>query len=212
MPPWLSRHHFPDEKFCVPSDGKNVCQGSSMLKFALLGLLAQDPKHGYDLKNALEQALGGHWEINFGQIYTTLARMERDGLVEVVEEDQDGRGKKTYQITAAGQKDLALWLEEPVEKPRQLRDEFFIKLVIGGLAGGFDPQRMVDRQRQAYLKQLRDFAELARQTEDPTIGLMVEGAILHLQADLRWLDLCDERLASGEAVGKNRNPEDSRKG
>jgi DNA-binding PadR family transcriptional regulator len=168
-----------------------------MLKFALLGLLTHDPKHGYDLKNELEQALGGHWEINFGQIYTTLARMERDGLVVMVEEDLDGRGKKTYRLTDPGRKELSDWLAEPVEKPRQLRDEFFIKLVIGRLAGPVDPLPMIDRQRQAYLQQLRELTALARQTEDATIELMVEGAILHLQADLRWLDLCDERLERG---------------
>jgi DNA-binding PadR family transcriptional regulator len=168
-----------------------------MLKFALLGLLTNDPKHGYDLKNELEQALGGHWEINFGQIYTTLARMERDGLVEVVDEDRDGRGKKTYRLTNPGRSELSAWLEEPVEKPRQLRDEFFIKLIIGRLAGESDPAGMIDRQRQAYLQQIRQLTALARRTEDQTIGLMVEGAILHLQADLRWLDLCDERLDSG---------------
>jgi DNA-binding PadR family transcriptional regulator len=169
-----------------------------MLKFALLGLLARDPKHGYDLKNELEQALGGHWEINFGQIYTTLARLERDRLVKVVAEDQDGRGKKTYQITPDGRKDLAAWLVEPVEKPRQLRDEFFIKLIVGRLAGETDPARIIDRQRQAYLNQLRDLTALAGRAGEPGIELMVEGAILHLQADLRWLDLCEERVERGE--------------
>ncbi len=180
-----------------------------MLKFALLGLLTRDPKHGYDLKNELEQALGGHWEINFGQIYTTLARLERDKLVQVVAEDQDGRGKKTYQITSEGRKDLNTWFKEPVEKPRQLRDEFFIKLVIGRLAGEPDPARIIDRQRQAYLTQLRDLTALASRAQDSSIELMVEGAILHLQADLRWLDLCDERLEQGalekprEGIGKD---------
>jgi DNA-binding PadR family transcriptional regulator len=165
-----------------------------MLKFALLGLLARDPKHGYDLKNELEQALGGHWEINFGQIYTTLGRLERDRLVQVVAEDQDGRGKKTYRITAEGRRELAAWFEEPVEKPRQLRDEFFIKMIVGRLAGESDPARIINRQRQAYLTQLRDLTALASRTGEPDIELMVEGAILHLQADLRWLDLCAERL------------------
>jgi hypothetical protein len=78
-----------------------------------------------------------------------------------------------------------------------LRDEFYIKMVIGRLAGEPDPTGMIARQRQAYLQQLREFTALARRTEDANIGLMVEGAILHLQADLRWLDLCDERLERG---------------
>jgi DNA-binding PadR family transcriptional regulator len=176
-----------------------------MLKFALLGLLARDPKHGYDLKNELEQALGGHWEINFGQIYTTLARLERDGLVEVAAEDHDGRGKKTYRITPEGRKELADWFEQPVEKPRQLRDEFFIKLIIGRLAGRTDPAGIIDRQRQAYLTQLRDLTAMASRAGDPDIELMVEGAILHLQADLRWLDLCDERVERA-AQEKPRGP------
>jgi DNA-binding PadR family transcriptional regulator len=177
-----------------------------MLKFALLGLLARDPKHGYDLKNELEQALGGHWEINFGQIYATLARMERDKLVQVVAEDRDGRGKKTYRITAEGRKDLSAWFDEPVEKPRQLRDEFFIKLVIGRLAGRPGPARIIDRQRQAYLTQLRDLTALARRAGDPTVELMAEGAILHLQADLRWLDLCDEKIERGGESVKPPSP------
>jgi DNA-binding PadR family transcriptional regulator len=168
-----------------------------MLKFALLGLLARDPKHGYDLKNELEQALGGHWEINFGQIYTTLARLERDKRIQVASEDQDGRGKKTYRITPAGRRELAAWFEEPVEKPRQMRDEFFIKLIVGKLAGETGTARIIDRQRQAYLTQLRDLTALAGHAGDPNIELMVEGAILHLQADLRWLDLCEERHERG---------------
>jgi DNA-binding PadR family transcriptional regulator len=165
-----------------------------MLKYALLGLLVRNPLHGYDLKNELEQALGGHWEINFGQIYTTLARMERDKLVEVAAEDQDGRGKKTYQITPEGRKELASWLQAPVEKPRQMRDEFFIKLIIGRLAGEHDTSQTIDRQRQAYLQQMRSLAALAKAAEDPMVSLLIEGAILHLQADLRWLDACAERM------------------
>ncbi len=175
-----------------------------MLKFALLGLLTRGPKHGYDLKNELEQALGGHWEINFGQIYTTLARLERDRLVEVIAEDQDGRGKKTYRISAEGRKDLGAWFRGPVEKPRQLRDEFFIKLIISRLAGEPDPAGIIDRQRQAYLTQLRELTAMTSRTGGPDIELMIEGAILHLQADLRWLDLCEERIErGGPALSRN---------
>jgi DNA-binding PadR family transcriptional regulator len=166
-----------------------------MLKHALLGLLARQPCHGYDLKNALEQALGGNWEINFGQIYTTLGRLERDGLVTVPAEGQDGRGKKTYTITEAGQAELETWLNQPVEKPGPLKDEFFAKLVVRYLVDPDGAAALVAAQRQAYLQRLRDLAALAAQSGDnPLVSLLVEGTILHLQADLRWLDLCDERL------------------
>lgn len=170
-----------------------------MLRHALLGLLARQPRHGYELKNALEQALGGNWEINFGQIYTTLSRLERDGLVTVVADEQDKRGKKTYTLTAPGQTELETWLNQPVEKTRRLKDEFFVKLVVRHLAGYGDTLAMIASQRQAYLQRLRDLTALADQVEDdPFVALLIEGAILHLQADLRWLDLCDERLETFE--------------
>jgi len=176
-----------------------------MLKHALLGLLARRPCHGYDLKNALEQALGGNWEINFGQIYTTLGRLERDGLVTSRVDAQDGRGKKTYTLTAQGRSELDTWLGRPVEKTDTLRDEFFVKLIVRHLAGYGDVLTLIANQRQAYLQQLRDLRTLAAEAkDDPFVSLLIEGAMLHLQADLQWLDLCDERLEEidSQAGGK----------
>ena len=172
-----------------------------MLKYALLGLLARQPSHGYDMKNAIEQALAGNWEINFGQIYTTLSRLERDGLVSASDEAEDARGKRIYAITEAGRAELESWFDQPVENPRQLRDEFIVKLIIRHLAGFGDAQKVILQQRQAYLGQLRSLTALsARQKDDPFVGLLIEGAILHLQADLRWLDVCDERLEELDKV------------
>jgi len=152
-----------------------------MLRHALLGLLARDVRHGYELKNALEQALGGSWDINFGQIYATLQRLERDGLVNAVVDAKDRRGKKTYELTEQGRKELESWFDQPVEKSRRLRYS--------------DALDMIARQRQAYLQRVRDLTRLAADApKDPFVSLLIEGAILHLQADLRWLDLCDERL------------------
>ena len=166
-----------------------------MLRHALLGLLAREGRHGYDLKQALEQALGGSWEINFGQIYSTLQRLERDGLVTAEADESDRRGKKTYELTELGRQELEGWFDQPVEKSRRLRDEFFVKLVVRHLAGHGDAVEMIARQRQAYLQRVRDLTRLAAEgPDDPFVTLLVEGAILHLQADLRWLDLCDERL------------------
>jgi len=172
-----------------------------VLKYALLGLLARQPSHGYDMKNAIEQALAGNWEINFGQIYTTLSRLERDGLVSASDEAEDARGKRIYAITEAGRAELESWFDQPVENPRQLRDEFIVKLIIRHLAGFGDAQKVILQQRQAYLGQLRSLTALsARQKDDPFVGLLIEGAILHLQADLRWLDVCDERLEELDKV------------
>ncbi|UCC63819.1 MAG: helix-turn-helix transcriptional regulator [Anaerolineae bacterium] len=170
-----------------------------MLRHALLGLLARQPRHGYDLKNALEAALGGNWEINFGQIYKNLSRLERDGLITGTADAQDARGKKTYTLTDIGRVELENWLDRPVEKTGQLKDEFFVKLVVRHLAGYGYALAMIASQRQTYLERLRDLAALATGAEDdPFVSLLIEGAILHLQADLRWLDLCDERLETLE--------------
>ncbi|MBN2386377.1 MAG: helix-turn-helix transcriptional regulator [Anaerolineales bacterium] len=171
-----------------------------MFAYTILGLLARQPHHGYDLKRAIEQALGGSREINFGQIYTTLGRLERDGLAEVQSEADDGRGKKTYRITAAGRRELEAWLDQPVVKNESFKDAFLVKLIVRHLAGYGDALAAITRQRQAYLKQLRGLTALAAEKADqPFVSLLAEGAILHLQADLRWLDLCDERLESLES-------------
>ena len=170
-----------------------------MLRYALLGLLARQPSHGYDLKNEIEHALGGNWEINFGQIYTTLNRLERDGLVSEPDGAKDARGKRIYAITSTGRAELEVWLDQPIENPPQLRDEFIVKLIIRHLAGYGDTQTAILRQRNAYLQQLRSLTALASQKEnDHFVALLIEGAILHLQANLRWLDLCDERLENLE--------------
>jgi len=170
-----------------------------MLPYALLGLLAAQPRHGYDLKNAIEGAFGGQREINFGQIYTTLSRLERDGLVEAAEEAEDGRGKKTYRITPKGRAELEAWLDQTVEKAEPYKDEFLVRLIVRHLAGYNNSLAAITRQRQAYLQQLRDLTALAAQKEDdPYVSLLIEGARLHLQADLRWLDACDERLENLE--------------
>jgi DNA-binding PadR family transcriptional regulator len=165
-----------------------------MLPNTLLGLLASRPCHGYDLKNAIEQAFGGQREINFGQIYTTLSRLERDGLV-TASEAEDGRGKKTYSITPQGRNELEAWLDQTVEKIETYKDEFLVKLIVRHLAGYGNTLAAITRQRQAYLQQLRDLTALSvRKGDEPYVSLLIEGAMLHLQANLHWLDICDERL------------------
>ena len=166
-----------------------------MLQHALLGLLARQPRHGYDLKHALEEALGGNWEINFGQIYKNLSRLESDDLVTSKLDAEDGRGKKTYALTDKGRAELETWLDRPVKEPRPLKDEFFIKLLVRHLAGYGDSLALIASQRQVYLERLRDLTALSDEAQDdPFVSLLIEGGILHLQADLRWLELCDARL------------------
>ena len=174
------------------------------MRYAFLALLGSQPRHGYELKLALDQIFDDALPpINAGQIYTTLARLERDGLVQSARVAQSSRpDKRVYELTPAGREALAAWLAEPAAGP-QLKDEFFMKLVLArlpGIDGGHDPAALIGRQRRAYLQSLRDLADLAARKEsdsNPTALLLIEGAILHLQADLKWLDLCEERLTQG---------------
>src|ERR1700676_1675466 len=96
--------------------------GNVSLKFGVMGLLAEEPLHGYEVKQRFEEMLGGTWEVNIGQVYTTLQRLERDGLVEPAGERRE-RGKHAYRLTAAGHVALDDWLEHPETEPQLLREE-----------------------------------------------------------------------------------------
>jgi DNA-binding PadR family transcriptional regulator len=169
------------------------------MRFPLLALLANGPAHGYELKSAMEQRFGAVLPpLNAGQIYTTLGRLERDGLVEDDAVAQNGRpNKRVYRLTEQGKLDLAGWVADSTPQTR-LKDDFFIKLVLARAAGIADPLELIDRQRAAYLKALRDLDDVAAQAgDDETAALLVEGAALHLEADLKWLDLCEQRMTNG---------------
>ncbi|GAA3414775.1 PadR family transcriptional regulator [Streptosporangium vulgare] len=168
------------------------------MRLTLLALLAKEPAHGYELKQALEQIFGGAYPSpNIGQIYVTLGRLEKDGLVRAVDVEQSNRpNKKVYYLTAAGREILDTWVDEPTEGPR-VRDEFFMKLVLAPMTGIADRMAMINRQRRHYLGLMRDLNELAERTdpENRVALLLVEGAMLHVQADLDWLERCQEDLS-----------------
>ncbi|MEV4093400.1 PadR family transcriptional regulator [Streptosporangium saharense] len=167
------------------------------MRQSLLALLAKEPAHGYELKQALEQIFGRAYPPpNIGQIYVTLGRLEKDGLVRAVDVEQSNRpNKKVYYLTAAGRDALDVWVDEPTEGPR-IRDEFFMKLVLAPMTGIADRMALINRQRRHYLGLMRDLNELADRTdrEDYVALLLIEGAMLHLQADLDWLERCQEDL------------------
>ncbi|HLZ23285.1 MAG TPA: helix-turn-helix transcriptional regulator [Ktedonobacterales bacterium] len=168
------------------------------LRFGILGLLAEEALHGYEVKSRFEAMLGGTWEVNVGQVYTTLQRLERDGLVEATGERGD-RGKQAYQLTRSGREELYRWLDEPQPEPQQLHDELFVKLMlIRRLANG-NLETLLARQRRIYLQHLRDLAELergARREGRADLVLLVKGAIIHTEADLKWLDVCLEEISA----------------
>jgi len=167
------------------------------VRLPLLALLAKEPAHGYELKCRLEQIFGDAYPSpNIGQVYLTLQRLERAGLVRGQDVVQEARpNKRVYDLTPAGREMVDAWLEAPTEGPR-VRDDFFMKLALGPLVGDVDPLGLINRQRRHYLAQMRELASLAAEGgEASPIGrLLAEGAMLHVQADLDWLERCQEEL------------------
>src|SRR5438270_9581989 len=99
------------------------------LRYGILGLLHEQPLHGYEVKTRYEALFGGTWELNIGQVYTTLQRLERDGLVDAVGERGE-RGKQYYELTDTGSQALQEWLAEPEQEPEQLRQDIYLKLLL----------------------------------------------------------------------------------
>lgn len=167
------------------------------MRLALLALLAKGPAHGYELKQALEKLLGAAYpQPNVGQIYVTLGRLERAGLISGRDVNQSGRpNKRIFELTAAGHEAVTAWFEETSSEPR-VRDEFFMKLALAPETGIGDPIGLINRQRRHYLNLVRSLNRLAAaEDQDNRISqLLIEGALLHLQADLDWLERCQEEM------------------
>jgi DNA-binding PadR family transcriptional regulator len=160
----------------------------------VLAMLAKEPSHGYELRARLRQALGPLGEaMNAGQIYVTLARLEKAGLVasEPAAGLPDRPDRKVYALTADGQQRVAGWLAD-VTWPGPAPAEFHLKLVAAAAAGLADPLSIVDAQRRELLRRLRDAQRAAMAEPDRSeAGLLLEGLVLRLQADLRWLEACE---------------------
>jgi DNA-binding PadR family transcriptional regulator len=167
----------------------------------ILSLLAKEPAHGYELRQRLVQALGpAGGVLNPGQVYVTLARLERAGLVEAREVPQPRQpDKKVYELTASGLERVTQWFNDLTwSKVAPL--EFHLKLVAAAATRLADPVTLIDSQRLELLRELRQLQELAlRESPDSDGALLLEGASLRLQADIRWLELCQQRFLEREA-------------
>jgi DNA-binding PadR family transcriptional regulator len=158
----------------------------------LLALLAREASHGYELRARLQLALGPLAEaLNAGQVYVTLTRLEKAGLVSAQRVGRAaGPDRKVYELTAAGRARVTEWLED-TSWPKPAPAEFHLKLVAAAAAGLADPVRLVDVQRHALLAGLASAQRAALAEPDGSVaGLLLEGVVLRLQADLRWLEAC----------------------
>jgi DNA-binding PadR family transcriptional regulator len=166
------------------------------MRDAILAMLAKEPAHGYELRHRLASALGPVGDVlNPGQIYVTLSRLERAGLVRGVQVAQNAApDKKVYEVTAAGREAVATWLLDS-SWPKVAPVEFHLKLVAAAGTGLADPVALIDAQRRELMRRLREVQRLAEsQPADGDDGvLLLEGSALRLQADIRWLEACEVR-------------------
>jgi DNA-binding PadR family transcriptional regulator len=167
-----------------------------MLRFVLLGLLDAEPCYGYELKAVFENFLGGTWPLNIGQIYTSLSKLESEGLVRAQTVPQEGApDRKVYEVTAKGRKELAAWTNAVTDEPVRLRDELFLKVAVLSLKDGKSAKDLIHRQRVTHLSRLAELGDMQDDPEQhPATGLLLEAAMLRTEAELKWLEAVESRL------------------
>ena len=161
----------------------------------LLGLLDREPSHGYDLKREYDTYFGRGKPLPFGQVYSTLGRLARDGKV-LPGEAEPGVGpeRKRYAITEVGRDEVEAWLSQPIEPEPHLQTELFAKVVLS-LMLGRSAERYLDVQRSAHLQRMRELTELKRNGA-VVDAFLADHGLFHLEADLRWIDLTAARLGA----------------
>ena len=165
------------------------------IRHGLLALLGRSPMYGYQLRVSFEESTGGTWPLNIGQVYTTLARLERDGLVRPLPES-DG-GQRPYELTEAGRAELAAWFTTPIDRAGRPRDELAIKLALALTTPGVDVGRVVQTQRTATMRALQEYTRLkatAERLADLSWRLVLDAMIFQAEAEIRWLDHCEASL------------------
>jgi DNA-binding PadR family transcriptional regulator len=173
-----------------------------MVRYALLGLLREQQDYGYRLKRRFDERVGGLWDLNIGQVYQTLRALERSGHVVAVEtmESAESPGRHLYALTPKGGRALDRWVQKSAARPRPIRDETLVRLLLLEPARLDEVLARFEEQEAAYRKQLtRLLAQKRRAESEPSQGVPVreiglEAALLHTEAHLRWLVACRDRL------------------
>ena len=172
------------------------------IKYAILGILTEKDQHGYELKAEFDARVGEFWSLNFGQIYSTLDRLEKEGLVTHDRQSQEKRpDRKIFSVTDQGRIDLSEWLSTPITKVRALRDEFFIKLVFMDKDDPAAVLRLIEQQKMLHLRHMNRLTrkKLALKSETgngdylPT-ELLLDAGLFHAEADIKWLSLCETKI------------------
>jgi DNA-binding PadR family transcriptional regulator len=163
---------------------------------ALLALLSEKPKYGLRLQNEFEARTGEVWPLNVGQVYTTLQRLERDGLVEADGEGERLQKQKRYRITSAGARELADWLRTPPELVPPPRDELVIKVLVALQVPGIDIHELLQVHRRHVIEVMQRYTRIKAEAaeDDVPLALVADAELFRLEAIVRWLDAADVRL------------------
>ena len=166
------------------------------VRHALLALLSEGPKYGLQLRQEFESRTGEVWPLNVGQVYTTLQRLERDGLVESEGEAEDGP-QKGFRITAEGAAELTNWLRTPPDLAAPPRDELVIKVLVAMELPGVDVREVVQVHRRYLVELMQQWTRLKEDADERELGflLAVDAELFRLDSVIRWLDAVDGRVA-----------------
>jgi len=177
------------------------------IRHAMLALLSEEPKYGLQLRQEFEARTGEVWVLNVGQVYTTLQRLERDGLVESEGGDDDGPQKK-FRITAEGADELASWLRTPPDLTSPPRDELVIKVLVARQVPGVDVAELIQAHRRHLVELMQQWTRLKEDMADSDVALAlaVDAELFRLDSVIRWLDAADGRLKRAAADGNGARP------
>jgi DNA-binding PadR family transcriptional regulator len=165
------------------------------VRHALLALLSEGPKYGLQLREEFEARTGEVWPLNVGQVYTTLQRLERDGLVESDDTAHEGP-QKTFRITAQGEQELAGWLRTPPDLSAPPRDELVMKVLVAMRVPGTDVHEVVQVHRRYLVELMQQWTRIkeAEAEADLNLALVVDAELFRLDSVIRWLDAADGRI------------------
>jgi DNA-binding PadR family transcriptional regulator len=165
------------------------------VRHALLALLSEGPKYGLQLREEFEARTGEVWPLNVGQVYTTLQRLERDGLVESDDADTEGP-QKGFRITAAGREELAGWLRTPSDLASPPRDELVMKVLVALRVPGTDVAEVIQVHRRHLVELMQQWTRIKETgaEADLSLALVVDAELFRLDSVIRWLDAADGRV------------------